>query len=211
METFFTSAYASLNRKLQPLVNRLMPKWVTPNMVTISHVILAAPVLILFFTNHLMAAFIVYIIAASLDYLDGLLARSRGQVSDFGKLLDAMTDKIFFAILVVPVTTSITIKGQFSLAIDALIILSALHIANETWLACKRIDDYRRSLLARSGKRIELSASGWGKIKAILQSAAIGSMILAFGSQESLWLWLANSCLLVALPFGISSLVKKYR
>lgn len=39
------------------------------------------------------AAFVVFALAAISDYLDGWLARRMGIVSNFGKLMDALTDR----------------------------------------------------------------------------------------------------------------------
>src|SRR5262249_9731081 len=39
-------------------------------------------------------AIIVFVVAAITDYVDGIIARSFGAVSDFGKLLDPLVDKI---------------------------------------------------------------------------------------------------------------------
>ena len=49
-------------------------------------------------------AFVVFVIAALTDYFDGYYARKMKLVSDFGKLMDAITDKILvlglFAVLI---------------------------------------------------------------------------------------------------------------
>ena len=41
------------------------------------------------------AAFIFFVIGALTDWADGYFARKMGMVSDFGKLMDALTDKVF--------------------------------------------------------------------------------------------------------------------
>ena len=46
-------------------------------------------------------AFVLFIAAAVGDWLDGYLARTRGLVSNFGKLMDAMADKIMVMGIVV--------------------------------------------------------------------------------------------------------------
>ena len=41
------------------------------------------------------AAFLLFILGALTDWADGYVARRQGLVSDFGKLMDALTDKVF--------------------------------------------------------------------------------------------------------------------
>ena len=40
------------------------------------------------------AAFVLFVVAGLTDWLDGYIARKRGIVSNFGILMDALTDKI---------------------------------------------------------------------------------------------------------------------
>lgn len=49
-----------------------------------------------------IAAFVLYVLLSLTDKLDGYLARSRGQITDFGKFLDPIADKllVFSALLV---------------------------------------------------------------------------------------------------------------
>lgn len=49
--------------------------------------------------------FVLFVLAGITDYLDGAIARSRGLITDFGKLMDPLADKIMMAsafILLVP-------------------------------------------------------------------------------------------------------------
>ncbi len=68
-----------------------------PNVLTLSR-IAAIPVLVLLVaigapSTNLLAA-ILFTIAAITDYLDGRLARERLQLSDFGRMLDPIADKL---------------------------------------------------------------------------------------------------------------------
>ncbi len=69
-----------------------------PNLLTLSRIpILFGIVGLLYLpvTGAGTGAFLLFIIGALTDWLDGYVARKRGQVSDFGKLMDALTDKVF--------------------------------------------------------------------------------------------------------------------
>ena len=48
------------------------------------------------------AAFLLYVIAAVTDYWDGHLARTRGLVTDLGRLLDPLADKLLLIATLVP-------------------------------------------------------------------------------------------------------------
>ncbi len=49
------------------------------------------------FPGHYIAAAVLFALAAATDYLDGKVARARGEVSDLGKFLDPIADKVLAA------------------------------------------------------------------------------------------------------------------
>lgn len=68
-----------------------------PNKLTVVRVLLAPVFLALLiwpFANHYLAALLVFIIASITDWLDGRIARRRNIVTDFGKFLDPIADKL---------------------------------------------------------------------------------------------------------------------
>ncbi|MDR0787748.1 MAG: CDP-alcohol phosphatidyltransferase family protein [Gemmatimonadota bacterium] len=68
-----------------------------PNLITISRIILSVLIVPLLFVDQFgvrLFAFIVFLIAAISDLWDGHIARSRGLITDLGKLLDPIADKI---------------------------------------------------------------------------------------------------------------------
>ena len=102
----------------------------------------------------------IFIIASITDKLDGYIARSRNQVTTFGKFLDPLADKI--------------------LVISALILLVEINRI-PSWIAIIvlarefMVSGYRLVAMEKGGKVI--AASKWGKIKTVTQMLAI---ILAF-------------------------------
>ncbi len=80
-----------------------------PNMLTLSRVpilFIIVGLLYLRWQGTATLALLLFIFGGITDWLDGYLARKRNSVSDFGKLMDALTDKIlivgmFIAILAV--------------------------------------------------------------------------------------------------------------
>ena len=69
-----------------------------PNLLTLSRIpILFGIVGLLYlpYTGASTAAFLLFVIGALTDWADGYVARKQGLVSNFGKLMDALTDKVF--------------------------------------------------------------------------------------------------------------------
>ena len=69
-----------------------------PNVLTLSRIpILFGIVAFLYapFTGASTIAFVLFVVGALTDCADGYYARKQGLVSNFGKLMDALTDKVF--------------------------------------------------------------------------------------------------------------------
>lgn len=103
---------------------------------------------------------LIFIIASITDKLDGYIARSRNQVTTFGKFLDPLADKI----LVLTAMIMLVEKGRLPAWIPV-IVLSREFI----------VSGYRLIAVEKGGKVI--AASVWGKLKTVTQMIAI---ILAF-------------------------------
>ena len=96
-----------------------------PNLLTVLRIIFASLIaLILIFFDSKIAYFISFILfslAGITDYFDGLLARKKGQISDLGRMLDPIADKILVISTFIILMTNNVIEG-FN-AIAALIII----------------------------------------------------------------------------------------
>lgn len=73
----------------------------TANKITVLRFILVPVFLILLYCDFRYAAFAVFVIASLSDLVDGKIARKYNQVSNFGKFMDPLADKVlvFSAIL----------------------------------------------------------------------------------------------------------------
>ena len=112
---------------------------------------------------HRWWAFAVFALAASTDKLDGMLARSRGLITDFGKLADSIADKA----LIIAALLLLSIHGLLWWWVTAIFIVRELGI---TWM--------RMALK----KRKVMAAGWWGKVKMFAQSIGIALLLVPWES-----------------------------
>ena len=76
-----------------------------PNAITAGRIVVTPLIALLPLVDSWTAraiAFVLYVVAAVTDYYDGMLARTRGLVTDLGKLLDPLADKLLLLGTLVP-------------------------------------------------------------------------------------------------------------
>ena len=66
----------------------------TASKITLARVALIPVFMVLLLLHLNIAALIVFIVASATDFVDGYIARHYNQVSDFGKFLDPLADKL---------------------------------------------------------------------------------------------------------------------
>jgi CDP-diacylglycerol---glycerol-3-phosphate 3-phosphatidyltransferase len=132
-----------------------------PNKLTIIRVIMI-PFFLLFFLGNFVddnlsryLAVIIFLVAAITDVLDGYIARSRNLITNFGKFMDPLADKLLVcAALVAMVGT-----GDLS-SIVVIVIISREFI----------VTGFR---IVAASSNIVIAAGFWGKIKTIIQMVMI--------------------------------------
>jgi CDP-diacylglycerol---glycerol-3-phosphate 3-phosphatidyltransferase len=136
-----------------------------PNTLTLGR-IAAIPIIILllYFPNRLSTfiAALFFSAAAITDYLDGYLARQRGLVSSFGKIMDPVADKLL---------------------VSSAFVMLVYHGWVPAWIVCIIIGRELavtglRNIIAESGG--DVSASWLGKYKTGFQIAAIIPLFLHY-------------------------------
>lgn len=156
-----------------------------PNLLTLSRIpILFGIVAFLYlpFTGASTLAFVLFIIGALTDWADGYVARKQGIVSNFGKLMDALTDKVFMVGLFISL-----------LAVDVfppwVLPLLLLILSREFLITGLRL------VAASSG--IVLAAEKSGKHKTVSQIVAAILLLLALAVRtdfpELLPVWVGES------------------
>ncbi len=138
-----------------------------PNKLTIFRIILVPIMAIIPFFNFdikWIVIDIIFILASITDKLDGYIARSKNQITTFGKFLDPIADKIL-----VLAAMLILVEDNRLPAIIPIIVLFREFI----------VSGYRLVAVEKGGKVI--AASVWGKLKTVTQMLAL---ILAFVDQN---------------------------
>ncbi len=110
-------------------------------------------------TGWRVAAFVVFAVASVTDLLDGRLARSRGLITDFGKIADPIADKALTGAALV----TLSALGELAWWVTVVI------LAREISVTLLRFWVIRRGVIA---------ASRGGKLKTLLQVVAIALYVL---------------------------------
>jgi CDP-diacylglycerol--glycerol-3-phosphate 3-phosphatidyltransferase len=105
-------------------------------------------------------ATVIFILASLTDKLDGYIARSRNQITNFGKFMDPLADKLLVTAALVSL-----VELQIVHAWVAMIIIAREFAVSGL-----------RTVAASEGKVI--AASWWGKIKTVIQIVAIITALL---------------------------------
>ena len=99
---------------------------------------------------------VIFIIASITDKLDGYIARSRNQITTFGKFLDPIADKI----LVISAMIMLVEDGRLPAWIPIIVLFREFIVSG-----------YRLVAVQNEGKVI--AASIWGKLKTVTQMLAL--------------------------------------
>jgi CDP-diacylglycerol--glycerol-3-phosphate 3-phosphatidyltransferase len=161
-----------------------------PNVLSITRIIITIPVILLLESHHNYSALLLFLIGALSDYLDGYLARKKQLVSNIGKLLDPLADKIFVISLFVAM---IKIMG-ISYWLVLIIIFREFAVTG-----------LRAQLAA---KNFILPALIQGKIKTFSQFVAIGFLIV--GSQNKFFFDIGMVFLYITVITTLTSGVEYY-
>ena len=159
-----------------------------PNKITLGRIILSVIVLILMvfpfyevgvtFPEYLIAGKVtislkyiicgvLFIIASVTDFLDGNIARKRGLVTDLGKVLDAIADKI----LVNGVLIALACDGVIPVVIPVII------ITRDTAVDCIK--------MIAGSKKGAVGASIWGKLKTICMMTGVSLSSITYSINRT--------------------------
>lgn len=146
-----------------------------PNYITVARIIAVPLIVVVLLTpiadqwfgiSGYAVAIVLFLVAAISDILDGHLARSRNQVSDIGKLLDPIADKLLISAALI-----VLVEKHLAPAWAAVIIIGREFIVTGL-----------RSVAAADG--IIMQAQAVGKVKMWAQCVAIVALLVAAATGE---------------------------
>jgi CDP-diacylglycerol--glycerol-3-phosphate 3-phosphatidyltransferase len=151
--------------------------WNLPNQISAARIAMSIAVFVALYFERYRMGLILFVLAAGTDWLDGFLARRWNQVTQLGRILDPLADKI-------------VVCGAF-------IFLAAVRgSCIEPWMAVlvvarEMIVTVIRSYLEQQGH--DFSAKWSGKIKMVLQCLAVVSSLwllsrYSLGEDSGKWL-----------------------
>ena len=132
----------------------------TANKITLLRMILVPVFMLLAYCGLRTAAFIVYVVACVSDFADGYIARHYDQITDFGKFMDPLADKM----LVVAALCFFADAGQIPGWITAVVVFREFAVSGLRLVAVEK------------GRVIAAAVSG--KIKTASTMICLGAMML---------------------------------
>ncbi len=141
-----------------------------------------------------VVAFAVFVVAVITDRVDGQLARSRGEVTEFGKLADPIADKALMGAALI----GLSILGDLPWWVTAVILVREIGVT------------VLRFAVLRHGV---IPASRGGKLKTLVQAVAIGLFILPLsgpwhtGAWVVMWIAIALT-VITGIDYVISAIRK---
>jgi len=164
-----------------------LPGFVTPNFITVARLLLVPCGVYTLFKNggddstwQIISWFLFFFLGLS-DILDGNLARSRNKITEFGKFLDPVADKVMIGAAMI----SLSILGRMPWWITIVI------LGREIGITLLRLAIIRRGVIA---------ANKGGKIKATFQSFGVGFYVLPLPT----WLfWFRDGFMAIAIALTI--------
>ena len=133
----------------------------TANKITVLRIILVPVFMVLLYLGQTYWALAVYIIACVSDFVDGKIARKYNQITDFGKFMDPLADKM----LVLAAMCYFVEVGLIPGWVVAVVLLREFGVSGLRLLAVEQ--------------GIVIAAAWSGKIKTGVTMVALGVLILA--------------------------------
>ena len=164
-----------------------IPSFITPNLITVTRLLLVPVGAYALFKNggedHTWQyiSWLIFFVLGLSDILDGNLARSRNSITELGKFLDPVADKVLIGTAMI----SLSILGRLPWWITVIILTREIGI---TILRLTVI------------KRVVIAANRGGKIKTLFQNFGVGFYVLPLDPS---WYWFRDGFMYIAVALTI--------
>jgi CDP-diacylglycerol---glycerol-3-phosphate 3-phosphatidyltransferase len=162
-----------------------------PNIITLSRIpmmFLIVAMMYCRFWGAATLAFVLFIASAIGDWLDGYVARKQGLVSNFGKFMDALTDKILILGLMVAFVEKEAQEKNAALFLTMVLVT----LCREFLISGMR--------MVAATKGVVVAAERGGKAKTVLQFIAVGVLLFVPMLEDD---WAKY------LPFSVASFAER--
>ncbi len=176
------------DRFMEKTVLRIIPYWIVPNHFTLIRFLTTPIVGLLMYYQHHSIALLAFLLVAFTDTIDGSLARTRDQITNWGKVYDPLADKVLISCAVF-----VIVLKYIGVWTAGIIVGLELAIITVAWFRKKR--------------GAEIQANVWGKIKMGLQVLGVVILLLFLVFNVSQFLPFASATLYLAIAFAVVSLL----
>jgi len=175
------------DKVFQVTILRLIPDKIKPNHLTVVRFLMTPFVVYFLWLGNHWLGLILFLIAALTDALDGAMARTRNQITEWGKMYDPLADKLLICSVVFILLLRYVdlYVAWIIIIIEAVIIIAAV-------------------LKKKKGQQMQ--SNFWGKMKMILQVAGVVFMLLAIVFSFDAFVPIGRNVLYLSIGFAIISL-----
>lgn len=143
-----------------------------PNKLTVFRVLMIPVFIVLFFVEfegHTLAAALVYVVACFTDFFDGYLARKHNLVTNFGKFVDPIADKMLIACALIAICVTEPAVAPAHVYKIVVAVFTMLILSRELMISVFRT--------VAADKGFVLAADMLGKFKTLVQMMALFALL----------------------------------
>ena len=162
-----------------------------PNILSICRLLLIPVIIFSVITHNYLLAIIVFTISSLTDIVDGYIARNYDAVTNVGKLLDPLADKLTQLSMIASLAGTDVIGGW---VLTVLLIKEFIMIAGASFLY---------------GKSVVVYSKWYGKLATVLLylSIMVSLMFKQFNVTSDFWITISNSLYVITLSMTVFALL----
>ena len=169
---------------------RLFPRKVMPNQITVFRFFTIPFIALLFLLEEYSIGMVLFAVSAFTDALDGAMARTRREVTEWGSTYDPLADK-----LLIGITAFLVLPKYFSVWLVFLIVFIEMILIGLAYYNSRHFREHK------------IMANWWGKSKMLCQSFGVLLVLIYIIWPVAILLVLAQWLLYLAVVLAVISLI----